>query len=188
MPRILVIMSILSSLLGCAQQSPKDDEIQAAALKQLMAEQEKKLNSEPHPLGKLIAPIDGILGGWVLSPKWWPWMGVALHLEQFEDDEFQYWFYSDVSIGEPEQYPFKGTFEFDGKQIILHGKRNEHFYSRSWFLHELEGQVCLLPQEEWDKLQSGEKWDESRALFRDSQFKPESPFEYQSRNLPRKKE
>ena len=126
--------------------------------------------STPHNSSKVV-------GGWVLSKDWAGYMGVALNLKP--DNNFEYWFYSDVIIDQP-KFPIAGTYTVTGKEVVLKPSGFKNLYSKKWYIHSHNGQAILMPLKQWASFHAGAGVDSSRYLYFVPNFESKAPFAWQS--------
>ena len=113
-----------------------------------------------------------LIGGWLLSEKWFGYLTVTL---KFVDKEnFNYWFSSDVKSGDEPKYPIKGKYMVGGNRILL--ITTESLYSNEWFLFFDKEEIVLAPKAQWEEYLKQEKVDGSRFLYKDISFTHKNAF------------
>jgi hypothetical protein len=113
-----------------------------------------------------------INGAWVLSEQWTGYMGIAL---VFKDDDFEYWFYSDVKGPDDPVYPIRGKVRYYGDYIRLLIEDDKRLYSTKWRLVVHQGEICLLSDEHLQEYQRSKKFPSDRLLHKLADFDRENP-------------
>lgn len=116
---------------------------------------------------------------WVLSEAWTGFMGIAI---VFKDNEFKYWFYSDVIGPNEPTYPLTGKVEREGDTIILIPDSDADFYDTKWHVVDFQGEICLLADFHMQEYRESSKLPEDRLLHKLDSFDEKHPV----KNMPRK--
>jgi len=94
---------------------------------------------------------------------------------QFSNDNFSYWFASDVGSNEAARKPITGTYSVDGWRISLHPEDDRTVFSQDWYVFRHNGCLTLMPASEYRNWIENGSFRASRLLWHLDSFDTNDP-------------
>lgn len=108
-----------------------------------------------------------LIGKWSFSAHWSGHMGVALEIKQ--DGTFEYWSFSDFSIGRKPGFPIRGKWELTKGTLRLDPDTEDHLYALDWVYIEYEEHKGLFSADNLNVLVWHETTPDMRMMYKNDE-------------------